>query len=120
MSSSKKVLNPYKLFDQQAVINGTITSSVTDVRYIDRINLFLKASLLAIGTPFVQASADYESAENPGTWFNLPLTFTAADGSDAFEYFIDLQVSAIRRIRVGFVGSAAAGTFTAVISGRES
>lgn len=102
------------------MISGTITSEVTDVRYIDRLNLFLKASVAAIGTPFVQASADYENAQNPGTWFTLPLVFNAADGSDDFEYFVDLQESSIRRIRVGFTGSAAAGTFTAVISGRES
>ena len=84
----------------------------------DRVNLYIKATTGAIGTPKVQASPDeLDLIEHPGVWFDLPITFTAADGSADFEYFVDIQVSSIRRIRVVFTGSNTAGLVSAVISG---
>lgn len=118
MSSSRKIINPFTILPPTAPVVGDLVSAVTVTTSIDRVNLYIKATTGAIGTPKVQASPDeLDLIEHPGVWFDLPITFTAADGLADFEYFVDIQVSSIRRIRVVFTGSNTAGLVSAVISG---
>lgn len=99
---------------------GDNISQPTDTTAYDKITYYLKIGTGTTGTARLEALPNHVETARGGTqdsWFPLPLSFNAADGSSDFEYYVDIQVSGIRQIRAVINAAAASGTISGSISG---
>jgi hypothetical protein len=119
MSSTKKVLKPYRIFS--GALSGTQTSLETDVRGLDTIFLNIAWSGGVVPSATITVEAVQQEAEANGgvpVWMALDLaaTPTISGASGAHQIFID---SPFTKLRVTFVTASGAANVTCDILGKE-
>lgn len=119
MAQGKKNLPVYTMADAVAIV-ADYTTAPTVVSTVDRFFLIMNFVGTLTGTPFIEASVDYDRDKNiAGTWYPISFTWTTLPGADQ-DYVIDFTESSIKALRCGATITGGAGTFTAKIFGKES
>jgi len=111
---------------------ATITSTVTNIQYLDDVGIQFDWTSSPTGTFQVEVSANYAAdingnVTNAGTW--TPLTFTYWNGSAnvtatsiptsvGSPIYLDLALLSAPWIRAQYTNSASTGTLTAVITAK--
>lgn len=114
-------------------MTGSLTSSVTDIRFLDDIGIQFTWSGSPVGTFAIQVSADYNqdydgNVINAGHWVSL--VFTYWDGmnfvtnnslptSAGSPIYVDLALLSSPWIRAVYTAGSATGTLTATITAKE-
>lgn len=123
MAQGKKNLPVFKVADAVPILApGTYTSLPTLTPTVDRFFLIMNFTGALTGTPFIEASVDYDPAKypnSPGTWYSIPFVWTTLAGAPQ-DYVIDFTESSIKALRCGAVITGGAGDYTATIFGKES
>lgn len=112
---------------------ATITSSVTDIRFLDDIGYQFNWTGGAVGAFQIQVSADYAqdingNVTNTGNW--TPLIFTYWNGTafvtsnsipttQGSPYYVDLSLLSAPWIRCQYTNASSTGTLTATITAKE-
>lgn len=109
MPVAKNFLAPYSVITSGA-LSGALTSSVTDIRYLDNISVQLSASGNPTGTLNVQASLDKVS------W----VTFTSASLTAPDVVVFDLHDLSFPYIRTTYTRTGGSGTLDALVSGKQA
>jgi len=112
---------------------SSVTSSVSDIRYLDNIGVEFVWSGSPTGTLAVQVSADYlqdylGNVENTGHWVNLTLTYwngsafvtdTSIPTSVGSPVYLDLSLLSAPFIRFVYTKASGSGTLQAYITAKE-
>lgn len=124
MSGRKNALPKFKIVSAGDQSQATVTSSVTNIEFMD--NIGIQVNILtgtASGTFDVQISADHfevnQNVQTAGNWISLgtPYTATVTSGSPANIYF-DLNQLSAPWVRLLYTKSSGTGTFDAFIAGK--
>lgn len=111
MSSSRKYLTPYSVITNGSMA-GNLTSTVTDIRYLDDVAVQLVWTGTPTGTFQIQGSLDQV------TWNSLSLTPAPAAAGAAGTYLIDLEGLSFPYIRTTYIASSGTGTLNVLVSGK--
>ena len=101
---------------------SSLTSSVTNIQFLDNLAIQLNFSGSPVGTFEVQVSIDYAqdnngNVTNSGNW--VPVTLNPSpDTSQGSPIFINMQQLAAPWIRVVYTKTSGSGTLNAYISGK--
>lgn len=105
-------------------MSGDLTSTITNIQYLDNIGLQLVFTGTPTGSFFVDVSIDHsqspptETVTNNGTW--TPITFTSspvASGA-AGNIYIDLNQLSAPWLRVRYVRDSGSGTLNAYVAAK--
>ena len=119
---SKNVLERY-----QSIVNGnlsaTLTSPVTNIKYLDNVLIELICTGSPNGTFFVEFSADYnqdlnQNALNSGTWVPLDFGTNPPTITTATDIMLDLNQMPAPFVRVRWVPVSGSGTVNMWISAK--
>lgn len=133
MSQKKNVLLKFNNIVNGDMSQASLTSTVTNITYLDDIGLQFNWTGSPVGTFQVQVSADHAQDFNnnvtvAGNW--IPLTFTYYNGT-AFvtsttlstslgsPYYLDLALLSAPWIRVVYTMASGSGTLNSFICGKE-
>lgn len=124
MSGRKNVLPPYQIISSGDMSQASITSSVTNITYLDNICIQLVFTGSPTGNFAVQGSNTYEqdnngNVVNAGTWTALDLTPSPAATGSGSNILIDLNQLSFPYIRVVYTKDSGTGTLNATISGKQ-
>ena len=115
----KNFLGPFTVLTS-TTMSGSLTSSVTDIRYLDQVSIAIAASGNATGAFSVQGSLDYYkdgSVVNTGTWVSLALTPSPAlTGSG--NILIDMNLLSFPYIRTTYLNAGGSGSLSVMVSGK--
>jgi hypothetical protein len=113
----------------QNIVNGdmsqaSITSVVTQIKYLDNIGIGLNWTGTPTGTFAVQVSADYQQSSqgvvtNVGKWTPLTLSPAIAASGSADNAYIDITQTSAPFIRVVYTKTGGTGTLNSYIVGKE-
>lgn len=123
MSSRKNQLLKYQTITNGDMSAASITSSVTNIQYLDNIGVQCNWNGTApIGVIAIQVSADYAADEfgnvtNPGNWFTLP-TSPAVTGNTGSVY-VDLNQMSAPWIRAVYTKTSGTGTLNAFVTAKS-
>lgn len=118
MGSTKNFLKNYKIIDAQSM-GADVTSSVTNIQVIDNVGIQISFTTSdAVGTFYVQISADYDAHLGTGTWINLDLSSTPTAASANADYYLDLNQLSAPWIRLFYDRTSGTGTLNAYITGK--
>jgi hypothetical protein len=118
----KNTLKKYQLITS-GDMSADVTSSVTNIQYLDNIGIQLNFTGTPIGVFRVQVSADYDqTAEgqvlNAGNWINMALTPTPTASGSADQIYIDILPTSAPWIRVFYDSTSGAGTLNGFITAK--
>lgn len=124
MSGRKNALPKFKIVSAGDQSQATVTSSVTNIEFLDNIGIQVNiTSGTASGTFDVQVSADYFAVNgnvtSTGNWVSLGTNYraTVTSGSPANIYF-DLNQLSAPWVRLLWTKTSGTGTFDAFIAGK--
>jgi hypothetical protein len=106
----KNALLPYKIIDA-GDMSGNLTSSVTDIQYMDNICM----ELVWTGTP--TGSFSVEGSLTGDNWIAISLTPSAPSGS-AGSALLDMNQLSFPKIRIVYTATSGSGTLNAWIGGK--
>jgi hypothetical protein len=131
--------NKNQLLSFQSILNGvmagtsTLTSAVTDIRFLDDVGYQFVWTGTPVGTFSIQVSADYfqdinGNVVNPGNWISLILTYwngavfvtsSSIPTTVGSPIYIDLALLSAPWIRAQYTNISGAGVLTATITAKE-
>lgn len=120
--NSKNFLPAYSVINAVSMA-ASITSSVTDVRYLDNLLYQVIWTGTPTGTFDLQCSLDYQVGSgstvlNSGTWSSIPLSSVvnpSGSASNTIIYIIEMPAPFLRLV---YTRTSGTGTLTAYISGK--
>lgn len=118
--NSKNALTPFQLIVAQSMA-GDVTSSPTNVQWLDNVSIQLNFSGTPTGTFSVQGSLDYKAypltgvQESAGNW--ITITTASASGA-AGNVLFDLNQLSFPWVRVIYTRSGGSGTLDGFISAK--
>lgn len=112
MSSTKNVILPFKYMDAIS-LGANITGNTIDVTYIDRVCFEVQAGSGATG------SFNLEGSVSGLVWVPFSIAAMSLSGS-ADNKLIDVQVTAISKLRLTYTKTSGTGTVTVWASGKVS
>lgn len=122
----KNVLKPFHCFVNASMTGtSTVTSSVTNIQFLDNVSIQLQWTGTPNGTFSVQGSLDYAVNEvtgvvqNAGTWIEVTLPTTPIAAGVAGEILIDTAMLSFPWIRIQYTNTSSTGTLNGYISGKE-
>lgn len=123
MSSRKNTLKLFQIITAGNMASGSITSSITDIQFIDNISLQLNISGSPTGTFSVQGSIDHQqdtqgNVSVDGNWVDLGLGLAVTAGNPT-NILIDLNQASYSYVRVVYTRTSGSGTLNAFISAKE-
>jgi hypothetical protein len=133
--SRKNQLLSYKTINSGTMTGtSTLTSDVTDIRFLDDIGVQMIWTGSPVGNFQIQVSADYAPGKevgsgpaNPGNWTPLTLTYwngvafvtsTSVPTTYGPPYYFDLVLLSAPWIRVVYTNTSGSGVLTATITGK--
>lgn len=121
--SRKAHLASYKTIDG-GDMSGDLTSSVTNIEFLDNIGIQLNIAGTATGTFDVQISADFSKNSqgvviNQGNWVDLALETPASATGSSDTIYIDLNQLSAPWIRLVYNSVSGSGTVNAFIVGKQ-
>lgn len=104
-------------------MSGDLTSSVTNIEFIDNVGLQLNFSGSPVGIFSVQVSIDYTQdsqgvVSNAGNWISIPLNPIPAATGSANNIYIDLNQLSAPWVRVFYDFTSGTGTLNSLICGK--
>lgn len=122
MSGRKNNLRLYQNITA-ASMAGNVTSTVTNIQFLDNIAVQLNFTGTPVGTFTVQVSADYAQDDlgnvtNSGNWIPITLNPVPSAAGTADQIFIDLNQLAAPWIRVVYTRTSGSGTLNSFITGK--
>jgi hypothetical protein len=133
MSGRKNTLKKFKTIEDGDMSAASITSSVTNIEFLDNIGVQLNFSGGGSGTFQAQVSSDYEVADggtrviNPGQWVPITLNYLSAGSiitstniptSAGSPIYLDLNQLSAPNIRIVYTRIAGSGTLNAIITAK--
>jgi len=136
MSGRKNVLLPYKILTDGDMSTASLTSSVTEIKYLDDIGIQLDWTGSPVGSFAIQISADHKEypvaspakTTTTGNWTPLTLTYwngssfvtdTSVPTSLGSPIFLDLALLSAPYIRVVYTKGSGSGTLQITITAKE-
>lgn len=120
--NSKNFLSPVKIIDAGDMSQASITSSVTDIRYLDNVSIQCIFTGTPTGSFALEGSLDYYkingAVQNTGTWTPITLSSTPAASGSAGNILLDLNQLSFPYIRVVYTKLSGTGTLNVYISGK--
>lgn len=121
-SNSKNALVPVHIVKAQSMASS-VTSTPTNVQYLDNVTYFATWTGTPTGTFNVQASLDYQPGSggtvlNAGTWSNLSLSASVAAAGAADTALFDLNELPFPWIRLVYTAVSGSGTLDLWVSGK--
>lgn len=120
--NSKNFLSPVKVIDAGDMSQATITSSVTDIRYLDNVSIQCIFTGTPTGSFALEGSLDYlrvnAQVTNSGTWTPITLSSTPAASGSAGNILLDLNQLSFPYIRIVYTKSSGTGVLNVYISGK--
>lgn len=119
----KNILRQYQTITNGDMSGASITSSITNIQFLDNVGVQLNWSgSTPIGTIVVQVSADHaQDAEGnvtvAGNWISLPVSISVS-GNTGSGYF-DLNQLSSPWIRVVYTKTSGTGTLNGYVTGKE-
>ncbi len=117
--NSKNFLIPFKIINAGDMSSATLTSAVTDIRYLDNVCIQCIATGAPVGRFDVQASADYAISStgavvSTGNWVTMDTaSIVAAD-----DVLFDLNQLSFPFIRLLYTKTSGTGTLNAYITAK--
>lgn len=123
MSSRKNVLPPFAIISSGDMSQSSLTSTVTNIQYMDNICISLVWTGSPTGTFAVQGSLDHQQDAlgniiTAGNWIALGLSPNPAATGSAGSTLIDLNQLSFPYIRVVYTKTSGTGTLNAKIGGK--
>lgn len=124
MSRGKDVLKPYLIVTNGNMASASITSSATNIQYLDNVCI----ELIFTGTPTgafeVQGSVDYQqdangNITNAGHWVPITLPSSPVASGVAGTILIDMNQLSFPYIRVVYTRTSGSGTLNAYIGAKQ-
>lgn len=105
-------------------MSGDVTSSVTNIEFIDNVGVQLNFTGTPTGTFKIQVSADYKQnsqgvVTNAGNWIDLSFSTTPSASGSASQIYIDMTQLSAPYIRVKYVRASGSGTLNGYIVGKQ-
>lgn len=133
MSKNKNTLKQFNTISAGDMSTASITSAVTDIRFLDDIGIQFTWTSSPVGTFAIQVSADYNqdylgNVETTGNWVPVTLTYwngstfitdTSLPTSVGSPIYVDLALLSSPWIRVVYTKTSGTGTLTATITAKE-
>lgn len=122
MSSRKSNLKKFSAITSGDMSLASITSTVTNIEFLDNIAVQLTWSGSPVGTFQIQVSLDYNQDNNgnvlaAGNW--VPLTLgTSLSTSVGSPIFVDMNQLSAPWIRIVYTRTSGSGTLNALISAK--
>jgi hypothetical protein len=121
--------NRSQLLKFQTITNGvmtgtsTLTSTVTNIQFLDLIGLQMNFTGTPTGTFQVQVSADYVldnngNVINPGNWINLVLPTAPVAAGAPGNIYIDIIDTSAPWIRLQYTNASGTGVLNAFITAK--
>ncbi len=122
MSGRKNALNNFKIANAVSMA-ADITSTVTNIQFMDNIGIQMNFTGDAVGPFYVQISADYQQnaqgvVTNAGNWVNLVLDPIPAATGTGGSIYIDMTQLSAPWIRLFYDRTSGTGTLNAFIVGK--
>lgn len=118
----KNFLPPNLIVDDGDMTQATITSDVTDIRYLDNISIQCIFTGTPTGSFALEGSLDYYkingAVQNTGTWTPITLSSTPAASGSAGNILLDLNQLSFPYIRIVYTKTSGTGTLNVYISGK--
>lgn len=123
MAGRKNNLQVFQNITSGDMSQASITSSVTNIQYLDNIGIQLNFTGVPVGTFAVQVSADYlqddyGNVQNAGNWIPLTLSPSPAASGAAAQIYLDLNQLSAPWIRVVYTKTSGTGTLNGYITGK--
>lgn len=132
MSGRKNTLSAASIINAGNMSASSITSLVTDIRYMDDIGIQFSWTSSPVGTFAVQVSADYKQDELgnvlvAGNWIPVTITYwngsafvtgTTVSTSVGSPIYLDLALLSAPYIRSVYTKISGSGTLTGTICGK--
>ena len=133
MSGRKNVLPTYPIFVAGDMSQPSLTSLVTEIKYLDNVGIQLQWSGSPVGSFQIQVSADHnENAVGKGVtvagqWTPLPISYfngssmttvTSLPTSAGSPFYIDLTQLSAPYIRVVYTSVSGSGTLSGFITSK--
>jgi hypothetical protein len=114
----------------QAITSGsmtgtsTITGTVVNIQYMDNIGVQFVWTGTAVGTFYVDVSADHRqdangNVTNTGTWIPMSFSTTPVASGTASSIYLDINQVSSPWIRPRYVNASSTGTLNAWVTGKE-
>lgn len=131
--SRKNVLLPSKTITDGDMSQASLTSSITEIQYLDDVGVQLTWTGSPVGTFAVQISADHKRYDPTnqvtavGTWIPLVFTYwngsifvtdTSAPTSLGSPIYLDLALLSAPFIRVVYTRTSGSGTLQCTVTGK--
>lgn len=121
--SRKNNLLKYQTISSGDMSQSSLTSAVTDIRFLDNVGIQLNATGVPVGTFDVQVSADYAqdydgNVTASGNWISVTLPSTPSVAGAAKQIYIDINQISAPYIRVVYTRTSGTGTLNAFITGK--
>lgn len=122
MSSRKSNLLAFQTLSSVSM-SANVTSSVTNIAYLDNIGVQFNFTGAPVGTFNVQVSADYNedtqrNVINPGSWTSLTLSPAPTAAAAASTIYVDLNQLSAPWIRSGYTASSGSGVLSTYVTGK--
>lgn len=104
-------------------MTSNVTSSATNIAYLDNVGVQFNYTGSAIGSFSVQVSIDYAQDNqgvitNAGTWIPLTLSPTPSANAVAGSIYIDLNQLSAPWIRTAYVANSGTGVMSSYITAK--
>lgn len=124
MSGRKNNLRLFRNIAAGDMSQATITSSVTNIQFLDNIGIQLTFTGAPVGTFEVQVSADYAQDDNgnvtnAGNWTSITLSPSPAAAGSGSTIYIDMNQLSAPWIRVKYTKTSGTGTLNGYITGKQ-
>lgn len=118
----KNFLPPNLIVNGGDMSQATITSDVTDIRYLDNISIQCIFTGTPTGSFALEGSLNYYkingAVQNTGTWTPITLSSTPAASGSAGNILLDLNQLSFPYIRIVYTKTSGTGTLNVYISGK--
>ena len=123
MGSTKNALKAYQVITDGSMA-GDITSSVTNIQFMDNIGYQISFIGTPTGTFEVQVSIDHMqdaqgNVTNAGTWVAVALSPSPTASGSADDIYIDLNQLSAPWVRLFYDRTSGSGTCNAYICGKS-
>ncbi len=104
-------------------MTANITSSVTNIAYLDNIGVQFNFTGAPVGAFLVQVSADYnedtqKNVINPGSWTPLTLSPAPTASGSAATIYVDINQLSAPWIRSAYTATSGSGVLSTYVTGK--
>jgi hypothetical protein len=121
--STKRKLSPYQIITSGDMSQASITSTPTNIQYLDNVGIQLTWTGAPVGTFSIQISSDYQrdaqgNVTNAGNWVTLPLSPAITASGSADTAYIDMTQLSAPWVRVLYTKTSGTGTLQGYVTGK--